>query len=129
MLLLAAAVSALPACAPIKASRALADGQKAIEDALANEAPRYARYEFTKAVALMGEARSKEGTAEFEIAEKWASEARELATEASRTAARRKSVEAIRKQGKDPKTAPKRTPLRPPTPVLPPTLSPPPDLN
>lgn len=87
-------------CGPIQASTAISDGTNAVEEARRQGAEKYARYEFVKAIALLEEAKLKNGYGEFEIARQYAEQATELGREAGRTAARRRDLELRRLRGR-----------------------------
>ena len=98
-------------CAPLHASRAITEGTTALDEAAQNDGPKYAKYEFTKAEALLNEARAKEGYSEYDVAAMWATDARDLAKEASRIATRRRDLERRRNKGKTPgETSPIKAP-------------------
>jgi hypothetical protein len=79
LILLVPALAFLAACGPITSSSAISDAEKALTDARKAEAPEYAPYEFTKADTFLTKAKWLDGAGQFELAGKYARDAREAA--------------------------------------------------
>ncbi len=133
-------------CGPVSAASAIADGTSFLDQAKREGAPKYARYEFHKAVAYLDQAKLKNGYGEYGIARRYALIAAELAVEAKKSSIRRRDLEirrlkgrkllekrkrrTLRPRNKRPKVKVKR-PLKPPRkrqpirpPILPPNMQP-----
>ena len=116
--LLAIACLAGLGCAPVQSATAISGGAEALAEAERQAAPKYAKYEYAKAEALLEEAKTKQGYAEYEVARQYADQARELALEASKAAVRRRDMELRRvKKPAPPHGAPLPPPLPPATPT------------
>ena len=96
----------LTACGPINAASAIADGESQLARAKAIDAATHAKYHYTKARLLLVEAKQRNGYGEYQVAREWANEARELASEAFRTARARQELKRRRIRVK-PKAIPK----------------------
>ena len=80
--LAAAVVLLCSACGPIQVASAVGAAEDAIEEAVAADAQRYARYEYWMAVLYLDKAKRVDGRAEYSAAELFAMRSAEFATDA-----------------------------------------------
>ncbi|HIA01317.1 MAG TPA: DUF4398 domain-containing protein [Myxococcales bacterium] len=98
--LFAIVILVLIGCGPIRSSSAISTTQSLLSDAEKDGASKYARYQYFKAVALLNEAKIREGYGEFEAAANYAEEAEALARQSRLTAKSRRDLELRRVRGK-----------------------------
>ncbi len=118
LLLLALLSSSALSCASVDARRSIREGDELVREARTEEADRYAKYELTKAVLYLDEARLRNGYGEYAAARAYGGQAVELARSAVQTARQRKDLE-LRRQKTDPETPKARTPRPKPLPGAP----------
>lgn len=123
-------------CVSLDARRAIVESEDLVRDARAEDADRYAKYELSKAVLYLEEARLRNGYGEYRAASAYGARAVELARAAVQTSRQRKDLEQ-RRQGSEPADPKKRPPkpssgnlidipgLSPTAPTAPPTTPPP----
>ncbi|MBT9561084.1 MAG: DUF4398 domain-containing protein [Myxococcales bacterium] len=114
------------ACAPLAAHDRLGELSTILGEAEREEAPKYARYEFTKASLYLEEARAKNGYGDYATAEAYATEGSEYARTALQTAKQRRDLERRRKRNEPVAPAAPTAPVTPPTAPLQPEGTTPP---